>query len=100
MWTTLPEQSTVSWEDKTPGRATHGNTLHKMGSQKASRLCYLCLQHKLLERVHDSKKDMEKWKRIEKGGTKKPDLEPGDLAFEWTQLEVFDRFYLIQRKQR
>lgn len=69
--------------------------LYKMASQRVNRLCYLCLQHKLLECVHDSKKDVEKWK----SGTKKIDLSPGDLAFECTELEVFDLFYLIRRKQ-
>lgn len=64
MWITLPEQNTVSWEDKTPGREIHDSMLYRMGSQRANRLCYPCLQHKLLERVHDSIKDVEKWKRI------------------------------------
>lgn len=64
MWITLPEQNTVSWEDKTPGRQIHDRMLYKMGSQRANRLCYLCLQHKLLEHVHGSKKDVEKWRRV------------------------------------
>lgn len=62
VWITLPEQNTVSWEEKTPGREIHDIMLYKIGSQGVNRLCYLCLQHKLLECVHDSKKDVAKWK--------------------------------------
>lgn len=61
---TLPEENTESWEDKTPGREMDDNMLYNMGSQRVNRLCYLCLQHKLLECVHVSKNDVEKWKRI------------------------------------
>lgn len=56
MGITLPEQDAESWEAKTPGRKALDDMVYKMGSPRANRLCYLCLQHKLLERVHNSKR--------------------------------------------
>lgn len=96
MWITLPEQNTVSWEEKPPGSEIHESMLYKMGSQRANRLCYLCLQHKLLERFHASKRDVENGKGFRRVVQKNlTDLGPGELAFECTELEVFDIFYLI-----
>lgn len=60
--TSRTEYSILGRQDSREG--IDDNMLYKMGSQRVNRLCYLCLQHKLLECVHISKKDVEKWKRI------------------------------------